>query len=157
MTEKKLSEQTTLLSTFKESMLREVRMDSWKNVILHIKDQIVGCSSYEVMTFVSRIGNETKSDKEIISLLEEIANADAFNFDYHFQVEDYKANDFGNLWIKANRVEFRFKDDIGDDCYYCAQLLNQTKGVAEGLEPRSYNFPQLKLDAFDELDGEIPF
>ena len=126
MTEKKLIEQTTLLSVFEEFTLEEVRKDSWKNVILYIKDKILEHHNYEDLEFTSLVGNDDKSIREIESLLEEIANSDTFTADYHFQV-----NEYGYLYLKDNKVEFRFEDNSGDNYYYHAQLLSETKGLDE--------------------------
>lgn len=126
MCDKKLSEQTTLLSVFEEFSLEEVKKAPWKDVILRIRDKVLEHSNFYDMKFISWIGEEEKSLLEIESLLTEIASADTFAADYKFQV-----NDFGYLWIKDNKVEFRFEDSSGDNYYYHAQLLDQTKGLNE--------------------------
>lgn len=126
MYDKKLSEQTTLLSVFEEFSLEEVKKAPWKDVILRIRDKVLEHSNFEDVKFISWIGEEEKSLLEIESLLTEIASADTFTADYKFQV-----NDFGYLWIKDNKVEFRFEDSSGDNYYYHAQLLDQTKGLNE--------------------------
>lgn len=126
MCDKKLSEQTTLLSVFEEFSLEEVKKAPWKDVILHIRDKVLECSNHEDMNFTSWVGDEEKSLLEIESLLKEIATADTFTADYHFQV-----NDYGYLWLKDNKVEFRFEDSSGDNYYYHAQLLDKTKSLDE--------------------------
>ena len=126
MCDKKLSDQTTLLTVFEEFSLEEVKKAPWKDVILRIRDKVLEHSNFYDMKFISWIGEEEKSLLEIESLLTEIAVADTFTVDYRFQV-----NDFGYLWLKDNKVEFRFEDSSGDNYYYHAQLLEKTKSLDE--------------------------
>ena len=126
MCDKKLSDQTTLLTVFEEFSLEEVKKAPWKDVILRIRDKVLEHSNLYDMKFISWIGEEEKSLLEIESLLTEIAVADTFTVDYRFQV-----NDFGYLWLKDNKVEFRFEDSSGDNYYYHAQLLEKTKSLDE--------------------------